>query len=360
MLERDRELVFDKRQTNIAKGIAIVFLLWHHLFSYFPDAPNSFISLYLIKGIAIETILASYLRVCVAMFLFLSGFGMYKSWDKFNNNVSPKTKRLHILLYQLVFVKTHILKLLLNFCFIYILFVPFSIWLGTPFWKVYINPFFGIMDFLGLANLTGTPTMNQSWWFMSLIILLYFLFPILAGGMKKLPNLMLAIAVALLLLCVLNFDIVYFKYKEYYLPFIFGMFFARRDIFEFIKAKVDSRLKKIVLLLPVICLSLLFRYFSGNKTYFDFILSAAIILISYFFVSKVKILSNVLEFFGRYSDSIYMFHLFINYYYFQTYIFSLKYSLIIFLFYSVVCILLAILVQKLKQLLRMNKLYLLL
>lgn len=352
------EIGFDKRQTNIAKGIAVLFLLWHHLFFYIPDGADAFITIFSIRGIAIETIVSAYLRVCVAMFLFLSGYGLYKSWEKNNSKDVRYVRKKQFFISQLLFVKKHILKLLIGFCFIYILFVPLSIWFGQPFWEVYGNPFIGLLDFLGIADLVGTATMNQSWWFMSLIIVLYILFPILVGIMKKIPELMLALALIILIIGSLNLDFGVIKYKEYYLPFVFGMYFARRDVFELLYNKCNYIIKKVAIIMPTILICLVFRFISSNKIYLDFLFAASIILISYFFISKITVLSAALEIFGKNSNSVYMFHLFINYYYFQTYLFSLKYSLVIFLVYTIVCLMIALLINLLKKLLRVNKLYL--
>ena len=357
MLKKNSVICFDKRQTNIAKGIAVLFLLWHHLFLYTPDGTDAFISIFSIRGIAIETVLAAYLRVCVAMFLFLSGYGLYKSWVKNNSKDVQYVRKKQFFISQLLFVKKHILKLLLGFCFIYILFVPLSIWFGQPFWEVYGNPFIGLLDFLGIADLVGTATMNQSWWFMSLIIVLYILFPILVGVMKKMPELLLAIATAVLLLGAFNFGFGVVKYNEYYLPFVFGMYFARINLFEFLSNRFNSNVKRIAIVLPVILICLVYRFVSENTVYLDFVFASSIILISYFFISKTKVLSSSLEVIGRNSDSIYMFHLFINYYYFQSYLFSLRYSLIIFLVYVIVCLLFAFLIHKMKKILFFDKLY---
>lgn len=350
---------FDKKQTNIAKGIAVLFLLWHHLFLYTPDGTDAFISILSIRGIAIETIVAAYFRVCVAMFLFLSGFGLFKSWENHscNYNVASYSQ---FFISQLSFIKKHILKLLFGFFFIYILFVPLSVWFGKPFWEVYGNPLFGVLDFLGIADLSETATMNQSWWFMSLIIVLYTIFPVLAEIMKKMPELLLAIAIAVLLLGAFNVGFGVVKYNEYYLPFVFGMYFARRNLFALLSNIFNSNVKRIAVILPVILICLAYRFASKNMVYMDFLFASSIILISFFFISKTKLLSGSLETIGRNSDSIYMFHLFINFYYFQSYLFSLKYSLIIFLVYVIVSLLIALFINKIKRIIKYHKLYCLL
>lgn len=68
--------IFDKRQTNIAKGLAIIILLWHHLFYN----GNTFVSLLSFQGRSIEHIIAQSGKVCVAIFVLLSGYGLYQSY----------------------------------------------------------------------------------------------------------------------------------------------------------------------------------------------------------------------------------------------------------------------------------------
>ena len=53
---------FDKKQTNIAKGIALCMLLWHHLFYNNPEYHNLFTSLYIITtgNIPVESFIADF------------------------------------------------------------------------------------------------------------------------------------------------------------------------------------------------------------------------------------------------------------------------------------------------------------
>ena len=76
-------MLFDKRQTNIAKGLAVLFLLWHHLFFNSPDNYSLFYSMFSIKGIPAESFFADFCKVCVAVFLVLSGYGLHKSWERY-------------------------------------------------------------------------------------------------------------------------------------------------------------------------------------------------------------------------------------------------------------------------------------
>lgn len=66
-----------KRDVEILKGIAILFMLFHHLFGSIDRY-----SLYHFTGLIIDegttVIIAKDLKVCVSIFAFASGYGMYK------------------------------------------------------------------------------------------------------------------------------------------------------------------------------------------------------------------------------------------------------------------------------------------
>lgn len=67
---------FSKKHTQIAKGFAMILMLFDHLFwlnngeyvSVFPLLPD---------GSSVEYAIGSIGNICVAMFLTLSGYGMY-------------------------------------------------------------------------------------------------------------------------------------------------------------------------------------------------------------------------------------------------------------------------------------------
>lgn len=60
-------MTFDKRQTNIAKGVAVLLLLWHHLFYNDPKNYGKFISILKIDNVPIECVIAG---SCKGVWLF--------------------------------------------------------------------------------------------------------------------------------------------------------------------------------------------------------------------------------------------------------------------------------------------------
>ena len=67
-----------RQQTAVAKGGAILLMFWHHLFG-FPERIPAAAKLISVTGggsLYVEDQLAIFGRLCVALFLFLSGYGL--------------------------------------------------------------------------------------------------------------------------------------------------------------------------------------------------------------------------------------------------------------------------------------------
>lgn len=350
---------FDIRQTNIAKGVALIMLLWHHLFYSSAEYYQRFTTMRLYKGIPIESTVSNYCKVCVAVFLLLSGYGLYMSWQSYEKKV-VKSKGKFTILSQLVFVKNHLLKLMFSFWLIYILFVPLSAFFGTPFWEIYKNNFwYGLIDFLGLANLFKTPSINGTWWFMSVIILFYLLFPLMMFIVKRSPGTLVAIAVFLTFSPVIKFlpQITFFsRYYAWLVPFALGLFFARYGLFEKIAGLNGSIPKALILTLSLLAASIALRLYLRHKVYLDGFFAIAVILFAYLILSRVPVLSKVLEHLGKQSGAIFMFHTFIFSRYFRDFIYSPKNAILIFLLLAVISYLIAVLLQYLRKWTRYDKL----
>ena len=71
---------FTKQDTKIIKGAAICFMLFHHLFA-FPErvTEGTFVSLWYFNETNLAVCLGAFGRICVPIFTFLSGYGIYRS-----------------------------------------------------------------------------------------------------------------------------------------------------------------------------------------------------------------------------------------------------------------------------------------
>lgn len=99
---------FTKQQTQIAKGMAILLMLIHHLFFYPSDL---YVSLVKMGGQDIESYISSFGKICVAMFLFLSGYGITISSVKKETSYKKS-------------VISRVINLMINYWIVFLLFVP--------------------------------------------------------------------------------------------------------------------------------------------------------------------------------------------------------------------------------------------
>ena len=272
--------IFDKKQTNIAKGVAVLLLLWHHLFYNSSEYYERFKSLYLLSsGEPIECVLSDFYKVCVSIFLVLSGFGLYKSWCAYARRLSVVKLSL---LNQMIFVKNHLLKLMFSYWFVYLIFVPIGIFFGSSFWDVYQrNILFGILDFLGLFYLFSTPSMNPTWWFMSIIIVYYLIFPVFVKIIIYSAKLWLFICVVI---CAAYFlpDL---KLNSWMLPFSLGMILSKYYFFEKVALRNQSKTKRFFLSCVAVLALFMVRFLLLKHVVIDTVFAVTIILLCFFFNS---------------------------------------------------------------------------
>lgn len=325
------------QESNALKGIALIFLLTHHLF-YAGNMPVDTIMTR--GGHSVVQLVGVWCRVCVPLFVFLSGYGLAISsqhirWDN---------------LWQ--FYRKRYIKLMINYWFIYALFVPFGVFvMGRTFLKVYhgswIRP---IYDFFGLhyAFTKDYSGYNATWWFYSCIIILYFLFPYL----HKFRQHWWAIVPFALLSYLYGEHIPLFHACALFVPsFVSGMYFA--DAQER-KIHVNVFLKTIFLLiiLPIICLM---RQYVPFTELWDAIISLTLVFA--FIISNIpSAIKRTLAFLGKHSFNIFLFHTFIYAYYFRSYIFWTTNPVLIFLTLLISSLVLSLIIEYLKERLGVNKL----
>ena len=150
-----------KKQTNVFKGVAIILMFVHHLFGDAGVLKDMNVHPFVPQNILL--MIASAGKVCVAIFVFASAYGITKQQEKSgDSNLAGR-----------------IIKIWMPFFFIYIFAAIAAVVTGN--WKATYgkawqsNLYFAVIDALGLANLFGTPTLNGTWWYMSLALILPFI-----------------------------------------------------------------------------------------------------------------------------------------------------------------------------------------
>lgn len=294
-------MVFDIRQTYIAKGVAILLLIWRHFFTIGVNVD----SLFYVFGMPVENFLDIYSVVCVSIFLVLSGYGMQISLDNYYKK-NKENKSLPVICYQ--FTKNHIIKLWSEYILLFIIIVAiFSIYdvdmvinnYDRSIWKFLINA-------LGLSNCFGTPSMFNAWWFTSLILVLYALFPFLWLLNRYCPEILLAFSVTMLLLPG-NWD--FNSMRMFGLPFVLGMYLSKKNLINRAATVFDTTLKKILVSFLMLVSSCIIRsIYALDTEKFDAPFALSVIMISFFFLSKIPILNKAFYELGRKSSIMYLSH----------------------------------------------------
>ncbi len=327
---------FNISDTNQAKGVAVLMLLWHHLFT---DKLYEYSS---IEVMGVDTIhwIAVLFKWCVGIFVFLSGYGLYKS----QTNKPRKIKQFYF---------SHLSSLYLNYWFIWLLFVPIGIFVfGRMFNDVFTHHilFNTIMNFLGLQYFFLEWGYNPTWWFMSCIIALYLLFPFLKILIEKLDIYFLG---GILLFSVFSIRISfisiqpYAPIEEYLLTFVIGMFVAKHSFFEKIVSLKWNNGIKYIMLIFVLLISIIARNFLNTKAliFTDGIMTFALLQILFLFKKQ----SKLLILYGKHSYNIFLFHTFIYAFFFPKFIYSFYNPFIIFIVLAIISLIISLLLEWIKE-----------
>ena len=335
---------FTKAHTQIAKGIAITLMMLHHLFRFPNIIQNvSYISILPFGNGRFEYLLGDFGNICIAMYLFLSGYGLYMSTLR-KENFSLKDSM------------GKIIKFLTNYWVVFIIFVPIGlIWFSDS--TIY---HFNIASFM--ANFfTLSSSYNREWWFVRLYIELLLLFPLIKRILKRgivastaLIFSFYMLAIIMELIPVIAPQLVFLKKNFIYvdirnilfwqMTFCAGYIIAKFKLFsQFNKwissKKLDRSSFYIIIILAVIAVRIGCSYAfeiigKGNPTYIDFILAPIFIIFatSFIYRSKSKKVFSVL---GIHSTNMWLTHTFFCYYYFQRLVFMPRLSILIVIWLAV-------------------------
>lgn len=358
-MDKETIFTFSSKHTQMAKGLAILLMVWHHLFA-FPDRIKnvSYQSLLYIDGTPIEQYIGDFGKICVAMFLFLSGYGLYKVYEKNQSfTLQDSIKRIG--------------NFLKYYYAVFIIFIP----IGLIFFQS--NPDFQWDTTVFFYNLfVLEATYNGEWWFVPLYIELIILFPFLIKFVKKSPTLVVYIAFIGFYLASFTIGLRdYFPDNElirillylvgillgWQLVFVTGVLCAKLQFFE----KIDMYLKKFhldnkffYLLMILICFfnrqfileeivdvgDISFMY--NNYNIADFMIAPVFIFFFIKLISGIRLIEAAFFTLGKHSTVIWLTHTFFVYYYFQEFTFAPKYSVLILLWLLTITTIISIVINK--------------
>lgn len=333
---KQSEMHLSLQDTNALKGIALFFLLWHHLFytgeMLVDDITIGKYPFVLTTGI--------WCKVCVAIFVFLSGYGLTVSAER-NGGIGN--------LWQ--FYRKRYLKLMINYWFVYLIFVPFGVFvMGRTFMDVYhgslVRP---ILDFFGLHfAVTGDYYgYNATWWFYGCIMALYALFPLLY---KLKSYWFILIPFAIVFNELASNAIIIHSCASYMLSFVLGISIAIRPL-----QRISGGGKNVLILLIAFVMISWYRLHCSNTHLWDAVISFSLVSL-YIHLEIPSICKKTLAKIGEHSFNIFLFHTFIFSLYFKDYIYWSENPVLIFMTLLFTCIIISIVLEYIKEHLGINKL----
>ena len=357
---------FTKEHTMQMKGIAIIILLFHHCFlnaqrwatvpyeklattkgwGYYPISFAPFSS---------HTIqyLASFSKICVAMFVFMTGYGMWVSYESQKKKTTMSN-----------YIKKRMVTLMTGFLIIFVVTEILAIPTGR-FIEVYGHDFrsvvYMIIDALGLAKLLGTPLFCLTWWYMSLAIVLIMIFPFIHSIMEKYQWIVVVASIIVPRACGFGQSTDLFRYL---LAYTLGMYFAQHDLLARIKEKFMEQNvagKLLSLIVSLIGLAVIIKCrqnaWIGWK-YLDFwdgFAAMYVIVNSYIYILNGKWIVKGLGFLGKHSMNIFLIHSFYRDVFFHEFTYSFYYAWLDYIVLMAISLVTSLVLEWFKKLIRYEK-----
>lgn len=301
-----------KNHTKMLQGLAILMMLYHHLFSTPLALGIPYYSVLKFGDINIELKMAWFFKICVAIYAFVSGYGLSRALSNKRADYGVFNKLKNDYLFSI--------KRLISFYGVYwLVFVVF-----VPLGFIFFDKTFEIKEFL--LNFFGIEsTYNGAWWYVFFYLKVLITLPLLNlifthfKGIKELIKKYIFIVVLGLLIYLfylkdetLLMDIIESFQPAFYLSFLMGYLISRFKIYEFFSKILPKNvlyfLGLVGLILVIVIRVRLAK--DASSAGLDFIL---VCIFAYGFsvlTNMFSFLQKPLLFFGKYSTIIWLTHVF--------------------------------------------------
>lgn len=278
-------------------------------------------------------------KVCVAIFVFLSGYGLMAQTQAKGSLGSISSFYFH-----------RFKKLYFNYWFIWLIFVPISYYyFGMTFEKVYHSPWHLFTDLLGINGVFfDAMNYNPTWWFYSCIILLYLFFPLFYVLNKE-----DSITIVLLSFVLTFLPVPYVSaIRGYAIAFCLGICLVPtielKQKQSFYLSPKSIRLKMGGILVLVFILFVFYRFSNSYPLLIDILITLAMIRL-YTYLNVPKKIKPALLFLGKHSMNIFLIHTFIAEFWFKDFVYVSHNPFIALITIFAICIPLSMCLEYLKK-----------
>jgi len=314
--------MFTREDTRAVKGFAVLMMMFHHLAAFPERQPPEFEGfLTLWKPFAEEgyiRMMATAFRLCVAIFYFVGGYGLYKRWSK---NKYSLTKS--------------IFALYKSYWKVFAVFVPIAFIFFRrsgegllPNYQRYAVTDKKELISMILANFLGlTDSINSEWWFLAAYLCVMPMGLLFCIATRKNKSFTLSMFLVLMIDILVrnvfddipkieafsnvgsNFFYSHFLNMEGTSPFFAGIVFAKHDKLEVCK-KYLMRFRFSGIMGLIGCLGILYirSYILGE--YIEIIHAAAFTIFASVLADSLRPLKTAVCFAGKYSTEMWLIHSF--------------------------------------------------
>ncbi|MDO4173747.1 MAG: acyltransferase family protein [Eubacteriales bacterium] len=317
----EQQDTFDRRATNVCKGIAICIMIYYHAFG--ASDLTTFQQVFPV----LFRVLGPYGNVCVPFFVILTGYGLglqyLHSPTPYPQMIGKRLLRLYQS-YWPVFLIGFVAAPFLSRGK-----MDWTIAFGGDGLLQAIQRF--LLNLLGLSHYAygdGVYTLNQTWWYMSLALFLILFLPLLCWLWKqwKWGGLLFVTAAAMLLP-----DL---RYLAYFPAAMLGVCLAGCNGFQALHRMGKGVLGLLIRILAVLAILAAWYKLRQHGIYpvlADSFAAWGICQFSFDVIGRIPVIHTVLAFLGKHSANLFYLHSFVYCYWISTadFVFQFHYDLLI-------------------------------
>lgn len=334
---------FTKDKTNITKGLAICLMFFNHLYAFPERLLHGNYYIPFLPFFNAEFYIGQAGNICVSIFIFLSGYGMFLGYSRSNRST-------------IGYSWEKIKDFYLTYWFYFLIFIPIGLifFKDITLWDSHEVRYSTEWFTFGENFVGWSARYNQEWWFVRMyVLLLIFFCPLYIWLSNQNLVLLFLISISIFLFSLIT-KVDYTgatSFIFWQILFAVGIVCAKLEFFSNSLVQYLDKLGGFWALLGIFaCFALRFRF--GAKL--DFL------LIPFFIYFAIRIItscnfSKVFIYIGKYSFSMWLVHSFFCYYYFQNIIYFPKWSPLVFILLISFSLLSAISIENLRSRLALVK-----
>lgn len=320
---------FTKQDSMRIKGIAVILLMFYHCFvsdKVFTKYEIAFFPL--TKGIA--GVFTDYFKICVPIFAFISGYGLYKSFSQ----IVPERKEIE------KWTMTRIWKLMSGFWFVLVCtWALCQIIDGMP-QKVYFEEggvrgiLYMLLEATGFARLFGGKVFTVTWWYIGAAVFFILLVPLLMAAVRHVGwGITCALIILLPRIFLVGFPGSMNPYS-FLMAFAGGMIFSEMGLFEkldkicLVKNKKTDGAIQFLIALGILLASILVYERMTWKVVWEIPFMVCPVIFFCFcrkYVIHIPVLKDILWYLGKHSMNMFLIHSIIKNRYLSEFLYSFRY-----------------------------------